>query len=263
VIPDAVRALAESPAAYGPEPSGGFERVLNDRYCVLFGPVPSFTSIWRPRLRADEVEKTVTEVRELVAERGHVKPVWWVGSFAQPPDLAARLVELGFRPNDEPGWEPRCTAMALVDEPPAVPGVTARRVESFEEFVSSREIGFEAFGTAEAEREEWRAIARERYDAGRKDDATRTYLAWHDGRPVATAMAVFGDAGALLIGGGTLADARGRGAYRALVRARWDDAVARGTPALVVNAGAMSRPILERLGFQPVAEIEVLLDADA
>ena len=38
--------------------------------------------------------------------------------------------------------------------------------------------------------------------------------------------------------------------YRALVRARWDDAVAAGQPALVVHAGAMSRPILERLGFQ-------------
>ena len=34
----------------------------------------------------------------------------------------------------------------------------------------------------------------------------------------------------------TLPDARGRGAYRALVRARWDDAVRRGTPALVVHA---------------------------
>jgi hypothetical protein len=64
----------------------------------------------------------------------------------------------------------------------------------------------------------------------------------------------------MLISGGVLANARGRGAYRALVRARWDDAVAAGQPALVVHAGAMSRPILERLGFQAVAEQEVLLD---
>ena len=48
--------------------------------------------------------------------------------------------------------------------------------------------------------------------------------------------------------------------YRALVRARWDDAVAAGQPALVVHAGALSRPILERLGFTAVAEQEVLLD---
>ena len=87
------------------------------------------------------------------------------------------------------------------------------------------------------------------------------YLAWIDGEPVATARAVFADAGALLISGGTLEAARGRGAYRALVRSRWDDAVARGTPALVVQAGVMSRPILDRLGFQPVSHVEILLDA--
>jgi len=64
----------------------------------------------------------------------------------------------------------------------------------------------------------------------------------------------------MLVFGGVLAEARGRGAYRALVRARWDDAVAARQPALVVHAGAMSRPILERLGFHAVAEQEVLLD---
>ena len=64
----------------------------------------------------------------------------------------------------------------------------------------------------------------------------------------------------MLISGGVLAEARGHGAYRALVRARWDDAVGAGQHALVVHAGAMSRPILERLGFHAAAEQEVLLD---
>ena len=58
-----------------------------------------------------------------------------------------------------------------------------------------------------------------------------------------------------LFGGATLPEARGRGAYRALVAARWEDAVARGTPVLVTQAGAMSRPILARLGFREVCEI--------
>jgi hypothetical protein len=63
-----------------------------------------------------------------------------------------------------------------------------------------------------------------------------------------------------MIGGGVLPEARGRGVYRALVHARWVDAVAAGTPALCTHAGRMSRPILERIGFQPVAEQEILLD---
>ena len=62
-------------------------------------------------------------------------------------------------------------------------------------------------------------------------------------------------------GGATLPAARGRGAYRALVAARWEDAVVRGTPVLVTQAGALSRPILARLGFREVCTIRVLLDA--
>ena len=51
-----------------------------------------------------------------------------------------------------------------------------------------------------------------------------------------------------------------RGAYRALLRARWDDAVSLGTPVLITQGGSMSRPILERLGFEPVGHVHMLMD---
>jgi hypothetical protein len=66
--------------------------------------------------------------------------------------------------------------------------------------------------------------------------------------------------GLLLYGGATAPDARGRGAYRALLRARWDEAVALGTPALITQGGSMSRPILERTGFEAVGHVHMLMD---
>ena len=54
--------------------------------------------------------------------------------------------------------------------------------------------------------------------------------------------------------------ARGRGAYRALIAERWRGAVAAGRPALLTQAGAMSRPILERLGFRALGRVEMLRD---
>ena len=42
--------------------------------------------------------------------------------------------------------------------------------------------------------------------------------------------------------------------------ARWNYAVGIGRPALIVGAGSMSRPRLERLGFQNVQELAVLKD---
>jgi predicted acetyltransferase len=64
----------------------------------------------------------------------------------------------------------------------------------------------------------------------------------------------------VLNAGSTLPDHRGRGAYRALVRARWDDADAAGTPVLVTQAGELSRPILERLGFRQICTVLALVD---
>ena len=68
-------------------------------------------------------------------------------------------------------------------------------------------------------------------------------------RPAARSPA---GAGLFLSGAATHPDARGRGCYRALIRARWDEAVRLGTPALVVHAQETSRPILESVGFERV-----------
>ena len=57
-----------------------------------------------------------------------------------------------------------------------------------------------------------------------------------------------------------LEHARGLGVYNALIRARWEAAVARGTPALTVQAGRMSKPILEKLGFQDVGQAHIFVD---
>jgi predicted GNAT superfamily acetyltransferase len=72
-------------------------------------------------------------------------------------------------------------------------------------------------------------------------------------------MAIASDRGVFLIAGSTATWARRRGLYRALVRARWDYAVERGTPALVTEALVdTSYPILQRLGFVEVCTIQRL-----
>src|SRR5205823_9439323 len=96
-----------------------------------------------------------------------------------------------------------------------------------------------------------------------RDPNNLVYLAYVDGEAVARGSASFGEHAVSLFGGSTLPEARGRGAYRALVAARWEDAVSRGTPVLVTQAGPMSRPILARLGFREVCEIRILVDAFA
>jgi GNAT superfamily N-acetyltransferase len=150
--------------------------------------------------------------------------------------------------------------MVLQSEPPEAPEVSARRVASIEELRVAAEIAHQAFGDRE---ERLQAVLENLVDQWENHEGKEqaTFLAFADGLPVGTARSVYLEQGVvLLVSGGVLEEARGHGAYRALVRARWDDAVERKTPLLLVFGGPMSRPILERVGFEPLFELMIMAD---
>jgi hypothetical protein len=119
----------------------GWERFENERYVLNLGKWEGLTFVQRLRLAEDEVEETLEEIRRLVAERNHYSTTWWIDERATPPNLTERLVALGLRPAEEPRLEPHGTGLALLAEPPAVEGVTARKVESLEEWTQAAEVG--------------------------------------------------------------------------------------------------------------------------
>jgi hypothetical protein len=261
-VPRELLELAEHSNTYTPL-GVGEQRLEDPRFVVWLGPskAPWSTVVQRLRLRAEDVEDTVTAIRELLDLLDRPRRCQWeVSGSATPAGLHERLLGLGF----EADPEPEVVGMVLTAEPPPVPaGIAVRRVESLEDFAVSQEIAHVAFGVPEAQRVEMH----ERDEAGFEQllaspDAA-LFLAELDGEPVASARATFARAGVVLNSGATLPAARGRGAYRALVRARWEEGKRRGTPALVTQAGAQSRPILSGLGFVEVAKIRVLLDGPA
>ena len=251
-----VLALAEDLNVNLP-PSEGSERVVTDRYAVWLGPEdhPALTVVQRLRLTTEQVEPTLDEVRALLRARGRTGATWEVGDSATPADLAVRLERLGLTP-----WEEPLAAGMVLAEPPdwEVPDVEVRIVSSLDDQLEADRILNEGFGApldpaAERERAERAMAARA---AGR----AATFLALLDGRPVAAATAVFTPAALVLGGAVTREAARRRGAYRALIAARFEAARAAGTSTLVVQAGPLSRPILRRLGFREVVEIRILHD---
>lgn len=236
----------------------GNERIVDPRFVIAFSPGtgPHSSVVQRFRVADTEVDERIDEIRALVAARGRKMCAWEVADSATPPDLVERLLTRGCVPDPD---EPLAIGLVLT-EPPGddSPRVTARPVETLTEFEQAMRIAHEAFGSSEAVVAEGVANAAKAFE--NEGHGWRTYLAFVDGEPVARATAGFTDHGVLLFGGATLESARGHGAYRALVRARWDDAVAAGTPVLVTHAGAMSRTILTRLGFREVSRIHILLD---
>jgi GNAT superfamily N-acetyltransferase len=89
------------------------------------------------------------------------------------------------------------------------------------------------------------------------DPGLAYFVAYREGSPVSSGGLHLpaGRPFAGLYSGGVVPDHRGRGAYRALIAARAEEARRRGYRYLTVDARETSRPILERLGFVPLATI--------
>lgn len=217
------------------------------------GTSPRCATVQRVRVRTEDVEALVAEIRLLLRAQGREGAEWELGDGTEPPDLVPRLGALGIVPDSE---EPVARGMVLRGRPPweLPPSTSARRVESVDELRLARTLQREGFGDPRP------------VEVGLEDDFGRegidgsTFLALVDGEPAGAGYAAYTQWGLILFGGAIVERARGRGAYRALVAARAREAEQRGTPVLVTHAGHMSQPILERLGFVAVTRIDRLLD---
>lgn len=254
MIDAALREYAETPDRFAPVHAGSsVTRFADERICVIQGA--TWAGISGVRVHESELDELIGFVRELVP--AHKRQAWWIGPSAQPEGIVELLEARGFRPAAD---GPECRAMALTSPPPETPPeIEVRRVETYDDFVASREVQWDAFGTPGERREQQRPHMRNEFDESIEHGTPLTFLAMLDGKPGSTGMALPSARGVFLIAGSTAKWARGRGLYRALVRARWDYAVERGTPALVTEALlGTSYPILRRLGFAEVCTIRRL-----
>ena len=246
-----LREVAEYPNSFSPLGPGD-ERIETGRYTLCIGAGASWNTVQQQRFAVADVDAVLEEVRATLRERGRTKTQWEVGSSA-PAGLVDALLERGLVHDKDPF----AVALVLTHEPPSGPSnAVAGRVETFEDFVAACAVQWEAFEASPEEIEEARAVLESRW----RDSPVFRHAVWLDGEIVCTGTAAPTPHGLLLFGGATLPWARGRGAYRALIRARWDDAVSSGSPALITQGGSMSRPILERLGFEPVGHVHMLVD---
>jgi GNAT superfamily N-acetyltransferase len=255
-IPGPVRRLATHPFVELPRPPD-VEQVELGGAVLSLNPWPGAQIVSIVGAGPSDVTASVAAARTAAGERGKSTLAWWVA-----PEFDRVVPELeaaGLVNEDTPGFEATENAMALL-APPAgerVDDVEVRIGETWEDFSGGSSVAAQVFGLPPVPEED----LRERYETYRRpDNPGRGFIALVDGRIVGTSFAAFSPAGVNLFGGSVLPEARGRGVYRAMLQARWDAAVAHGTPALTVQAGRMSRPICERLGFEFIAPVRVFVD---
>ncbi|MGD0713368.1 MAG: hypothetical protein ABSB24_04190 [Gaiellaceae bacterium] len=248
--------FVEAPAAFtlrGP----GAAFVSDERFVLLGETGAKWTAVQRIRLDGSRADAAVERVRAFMRETGGSIASWWLSERSTPADVEERLLAAGLEAIVD---DYLIDGMLLTAPPPPGPaGVVARHVETLEDFVAATELQYEVFDFP-AERRRSRDALAGAWELRRSSDASALYAAWVDGRIAGAGWSYFSPRGVLMSGGSTAEWARGRGAYRALVRARWDDAAARGTPALAVQAKNTSAPILRRLGFETECRFRRLQD---
>lgn len=177
--------------------------------------------------------------------------MWKVYARDAPGDLEDRLLRAGFEVQAR-------VSLVVLDTTRPLPaarlpsGVELRRVEDPSGLVAAMEV----------QQAVWNQDCQWLLDAltvemKAKPESLSVFVGRAGARPVCSSWLRIeeGTSFASLWGGSVLADWRGRGLYRAMVDTRAREARQREVPYLFVEAGDMSRPILERLGFQVLSKV--------
>ena len=255
-------------AKYVRQPAApGIEVIETPRYRIVLQPdfpIPGPNSVGWVRCRPHEAGVLIDEVRAQVAPR-HVPLMWTLDPETEPADFTDYLEARGIQP--DPHGSTAAVMVFPIDaeiEGPAVAGLEMKDgLADAEAFRIADAVNAEAFtsGTLDDDPARTEALERRRRNQIAAGDR-RVILATVDGEPAGSAgMTLFPPAGATINGGAVRAKFRGRGIYRAMVAARLEMAREAGVEGgLAVWGGAMSAPILARLGFKTVSERRFYLD---
>jgi ribosomal protein S18 acetylase RimI-like enzyme len=203
--------------------------------------IPFFSGVARTNLDEGDVEATIERLQSIGSPFR-----WWVTPSTRPKELASSLRAHGFRhAYDAPGMIADLTTVPL--DQPYPHGITIRQLEHANELTHWLDVFMAAFSAPEYQREIWRdAYVR----CGFGDAAAwQHFVAFEDGRPLATtSVLVDGDlAGIYFVA--TLAEARGRGIGSAVTRAAMRYARDAGATRAALQSSEVAVSVYRSLGF--------------
>jgi GNAT superfamily N-acetyltransferase len=193
------------------------------------------------QLSPDTADAAILEQTAYFASLGQ-EFEWKAYTHDQPTDLVQRLVAHGFEPDEMEA----IMVLDLHTAPPALlaPTPNVKRLRQLDELHDVSSIRQQVRGD--------QVVKQLAYELEHAPDSMSVYVAHADNVPAACGWIRFPKASAFasLWGGSTLPQLRNRGLYTALLAVRVQEARSRGWRFVTVDAGRMSRPILEKRGFR-------------
>ena len=242
---DALRAAFDEQVRRDPAPGPDARVERDERLTRAVALDGSWVAVlWSDLTGADADAVISTELAR--SDAGYFE--WKHYSGDRPADLPDRLAAAGLVAEG-----PETVLVAdLAELEPAEPSVDGLRLATVDDEAgvdAMVRVHLEVFGDVHPG-----TASAVRSSLSRSPRPVEAVVAYAGDRPVSAGRVEFAEGRdfAGLFGGGTAADWRGRGVFRALVARRAALARARGVRYLYVDALPTSRPILERLGFLPL-----------
>lgn len=197
-------------------------------------------------LTAETADAAIEDQMDFFAASGSYGFEWKTYAHDLPPDLPQRLLAHGLEGEEEEALLvmdlQNCPEVFL--QPVAADVRRVTDLASFKEIAAiQKQVWGEDFGWLETQLVENLAV---------QPDYWSIYIAYVNNEPACAAWVSFpkGSQFAGLWGGSTVGKYRKMGLYTAVVATRAQEAIQRGYRFLTVDASQMSRPILEKRGFQ-------------
>ena len=208
-------------------------------------PAPGMSFVLYSELDEASVEAAIDE--QLAYFAAHNQPFEWkVYAHDRPADLAQRLAARGFVLEEQ-------DAIMVLNVAAAPPALLAEPAADVRPLTDPEQLG-DVVGVLEPVWGEDFSWVYERLGGHMAIPGyLSVYVVYVNGAAASAGWTYYNTGHfASLWGGSTRAEFRGQGLYTALLAARVREARARGVPYLTIDAGAMSRPIVPRHGFEVI-----------
>jgi hypothetical protein len=174
---------------------------------------------------------------------------WKLYDYDRPPDLKERLESFGFTVEEAEA----ILILALEDAPQILWQPVHQHIQ---QITDPEKLSDVLTVEEQVWNEDFSSLGNFLGDALRRyPEQMSVYVAYVDGQPASAAWSFFPNHSqfASLWGGSTISAFRKQGLYTALLAIRAQEAKARQVRFLTVDASPMSRPILEKFGFEMIA----------
>jgi GNAT superfamily N-acetyltransferase/ketosteroid isomerase-like protein len=238
-------------------PNGGGHQGLSLGWGGSGDAHPGSNFVGETRWTEQEADARIDELVAYHRERD-IGFQWWVTPADTPADLPARLERHGLA---LAGTIAQMARVGLddVSDIPVNPRITVEALDGTDDAAieAALQIAAASFHLTPQQVEQQRSGWYERIKDPKLRQKGITYLARLDGEPVAYGRINL-RAGACHLGGAaTRPEYRGQGVYATLLRRRLEAARERGFNVAMIDAGPMSRRVVERRGFKAYGTVYV------